>query len=55
LVVILYLGLAVTTVLILRNMSQRYRRHGDSDDDVPYGPSGPSQAAVDQAEDVVTA
>ena len=29
LVVILYLGLAVTTVLILRNMSQRYRRHGD--------------------------
>jgi cytochrome d ubiquinol oxidase subunit I len=55
LVVILYLGLAVTTVLILRNMSRRYRRHGDSDDDVPYGPSGPGQAGVEQVEEVVTA
>jgi cytochrome d ubiquinol oxidase subunit I len=55
LVVILYLGLAVTTVLILRNMSQRYRRHGDRDDDVPYGPSGPGQAGPEQAEDVVMA
>jgi cytochrome d ubiquinol oxidase subunit I len=54
LVVILYLGLAVTTVLILRNMSRRYRRHGDGDDDVPYGPSGPGQAGVEQAEEVVT-
>jgi cytochrome d ubiquinol oxidase subunit I len=55
LVVILYLALAVTTVLILRNMSRRYRRDGSSDDDVPYGPSGPSQAGVAQVEDVVTA
>jgi cytochrome d ubiquinol oxidase subunit I len=55
LVVILYLGLAVTTVLILRTMSRRYRRHGDGDDDVPYGPSGPGQAGVEQAEEVVTA
>jgi cytochrome d ubiquinol oxidase subunit I len=54
LVVILYLGLAVTTVLILRNMSRRYRRHGDGDDDVPYGPSGRGQAGVEQAEEVVT-
>jgi cytochrome d ubiquinol oxidase subunit I len=53
LVVALYLGLAVTTVLILRNMSRRYRLRagGDGgDDDVPYGPSGPNQASV--AEDV---
>jgi cytochrome d ubiquinol oxidase subunit I len=52
LVIVLYLGLAVTTVLILRNMSRRYRRHGDGDDDVPYGPSGPDQPRVEQAEDV---
>jgi cytochrome d ubiquinol oxidase subunit I len=54
LVVVLYLGLAVTTVLILRNMSRRYRRHGDGDDDVPYGPSGAGQAGVEQVEEVVT-
>jgi len=56
LVAVLYLGLAVTTVLILRNMSRRYRRGGGSDDDVPYGPAGPAQAAVgaEPTEDVVS-
>jgi cytochrome d ubiquinol oxidase subunit I len=55
LVALLYLGLGVTTVLILRNMSRRYRRGGGSDDDVPYGPSGPAQAALEAeaTEDVV--
>ena len=53
-VIALYLGLATTTILILRNMSRRFRRRdGGGDDDVPYGPSGPSQATVEQAEDVV--
>jgi len=42
-VAILYPALAVTTILILRNMSRRYRRNQQSDDLVPYGPSGPSQ------------
>jgi len=38
-VVILYLGLGVTTILVLRGMSRRYRTSGVSDDrDVPYGP-----------------
>jgi cytochrome d ubiquinol oxidase subunit I len=49
-VFVLYIGLAVTTVLILRNMSRRYRlREGGTggDDDVPYGPSGPNQANAD--------
>jgi cytochrome d ubiquinol oxidase subunit I len=43
----LYLGLAVTTVLILRAMSRRYRDRdlSDDDDDVPYGPSGPVPAS----------
>jgi cytochrome d ubiquinol oxidase subunit I len=54
LVIALYLGLAVTTILILRNMSRRFRRHDGSDDDVPYGPSGRGQASVEQPEDVVT-
>jgi cytochrome d ubiquinol oxidase subunit I len=52
LVIMLYLGLGVTTVLILRNMSRRYR--DGSDDDVPYGPSGPKQAEVELAKEPVT-
>ena len=39
-VVILYVGLGVTTILVLRAMSRRYRTAGVSDDrDVPYGPA----------------
>ncbi len=34
----LYLGLGVTTVLVLRKMSRRFREGEASDDDVPYGP-----------------
>ena len=39
-VVLLYIGLGVTTVLVLRGMSRRFRS-GDRFDDagVPYGPS----------------
>jgi cytochrome d ubiquinol oxidase subunit I len=41
-VVGIYAVLGVTTVLVLRNMSRRYRETQDVDDsDVPYGPSGP--------------
>jgi cytochrome d ubiquinol oxidase subunit I len=54
LVIALYLGLAVTTVLILRKMSKRFRSGDGSDDDVPYGPSGPNQASAEPAEDMVT-
>jgi cytochrome d ubiquinol oxidase subunit I len=55
-VLLLYPALGVTTILILRNMSRRYRRRdgSENDDDVPYGPSGPNQR-VEQAEDVVRA
>jgi cytochrome d ubiquinol oxidase subunit I len=47
-VVILYLGLGVTTVLVLRGMSRRYRRQDDEgesvdEEDVPYGPSRPAE------------
>jgi cytochrome d ubiquinol oxidase subunit I len=38
-VVLLYLGVGVTTVLVLRGMSRRYREQTSIDDsDVPYGP-----------------
>jgi len=37
-VTILYIGLAVTTVLILRKMSKRFRDHDVGEQDVPYGP-----------------
>jgi cytochrome bd ubiquinol oxidase subunit I len=39
-VAVLYIALGVTTVLVLRLMSRRFRDSDDSDDDdVPYGPS----------------
>ena len=47
-VVLLYVGLGVTTILVLRGMSRRYRRldddgHAGFDDaDSPYGPSEPA-------------
>jgi len=45
-VVLLYVGLGVTTVLVLRGMSRRYRRQdeegeGFEEDDAPYGPTRP--------------
>ena len=46
-VVLLYIAVGVTTILVLRGMSRRYREQAgeiggpDSDSDVPYGPSGP--------------
>ena len=53
LVVILYVGLAITTVLILRKMSRRYRRGARADHDVPYGPREPAPEAP--AREAVTA
>ena len=48
-VVALYLGLGVTTILILRGMSRRFRGDdGFNESDVPYGPS----EAIDEPEDV---
>jgi cytochrome bd ubiquinol oxidase subunit I len=43
LVVILYAALAVTTIVVLRRMSRRYRGEEDGvrDDDAPYGPPEP--------------
>ena len=45
-VVILYVGLGITTILVLRGMSRRFRsgdRSGEAD--VPYGPSEPTRPA----------
>jgi cytochrome bd ubiquinol oxidase subunit I len=46
-VVVLYAGLGVTTVLVLRGMSRRFRRQDEDGQsveevDVPYGPSQPA-------------
>ena len=46
-VVVLYLGLGVTTVLVLRGMSRRFRRQDESgeapeEEGVPYGPNPPA-------------
>src|SRR3954451_11817558 len=40
--VVLYLGLGVTTVLILRKMSRRFRARAAADEAVPSGPSRPA-------------
>jgi cytochrome bd ubiquinol oxidase subunit I len=53
-VVVLYLALAVTTILVLRAMSRRFRRTGGfTDHDTPYGPSAPAadSAAPDEKPD----
>jgi cytochrome d ubiquinol oxidase subunit I len=44
LVVLLYIALGITTIVVLRRMSRRYRDGEDGherDDDAPYGPSEP--------------
>src|SRR6185295_12245265 len=43
-VVALYIGLGVTTVLILRNLSRRFRRRAVAEHEVPYGPREPAVA-----------
>ena len=52
LVTVLYLALGVTTVLILRNMSRRFRTRGVAEQDVPYGPRGPVDKAAPSPEEV---
>jgi cytochrome d ubiquinol oxidase subunit I len=44
-VVLLYTGLGITTILILRKMSKRFRERDVAEHDVPYGPSGPDPGA----------
>jgi cytochrome bd ubiquinol oxidase subunit I len=45
-VIVLYLALAVTTIMVLRSMSRRFRRAGGFVDlDTPYGPSEKAEAA----------
>jgi cytochrome bd ubiquinol oxidase subunit I len=45
-VLVLYTGLAVATVFILRTMAHRWRAEGIGDEDVPYGPSEPPPPAA---------
>jgi cytochrome bd ubiquinol oxidase subunit I len=52
LVTVLYLALGVTTVLILRNMSRRFRERGVAEQDVPYGPRGPIDTESTSPEEV---
>lgn len=48
----LYLALGVTTVLVLRAMSRRFRRTaGFVDDDTPYGPTGDARRRTTQTGD----
>ena len=53
-VVLLYIGLGITTILVLRMMSRRFRQ-GDrlGDDAVPYGPSEPTSSGEPEGEQKV--
>jgi cytochrome d ubiquinol oxidase subunit I len=52
-VVAIYLTLATTLVLVLRNMSRRFRRQDELvDSDVPYGPREPSPEWTQEEEPV---
>jgi cytochrome d ubiquinol oxidase subunit I len=43
-IVVLYLALGITTILVLRGMSRRFRRAGGfTDHDAPYAPSAPPE------------
>ena len=43
-VVVLYLALGITTILVLRGMSRRFRRAGGfTEHDAPYAPSAPPE------------
>jgi cytochrome d ubiquinol oxidase subunit I len=46
-IAVLYTGLAVTTILILRKMSRRFRERDVDDHEVPYGPRGPDIGTPD--------
>jgi cytochrome d ubiquinol oxidase subunit I len=46
-IVVLYLALGITTILVLRGMSRRFRRAGGfTDHDAPYAPSSPPRPPV---------
>ena len=45
-VVILYIGLGVTAILVLRGMSRRYRSSEGDESPVPYGPTQPAKPAA---------
>jgi cytochrome d ubiquinol oxidase subunit I len=41
-IAVLYVGVAITTILILRSMSRRFRQGDEQDHDAPYGPRAPA-------------
>jgi cytochrome d ubiquinol oxidase subunit I len=50
----LYIGVAITTILILRSMSRRFRRGEEAESDAPYGPRPTLEVAPSIPEDVPT-
>ena len=47
-------ALGITTILVLRGMSRRFRRAGGfTDHDAPYAPSGPPEATSPKHEEAV--
>jgi cytochrome bd ubiquinol oxidase subunit I len=53
-VVVLYLAVGITTILVLRGMSRRFRRAGGFiDHDAPYAPSAPPEESSPTREEAV--
>jgi cytochrome d ubiquinol oxidase subunit I len=52
-IALVYLAVGITTVLVLRAMSRRFRRAGGFvDHDAPYAPSEPPTPSVPEQEEV---
>jgi cytochrome bd ubiquinol oxidase subunit I len=50
-VIVVYLALGVTTIMVLRGMSRRFRRAGGFvDSDTPYGPAAPAETPAETLE-----
>jgi cytochrome d ubiquinol oxidase subunit I len=53
-VVVVYVMLGITTVLVLRGMSRRFRRQAEFvEHDSPYGPSAPSSSAATARDELI--
>jgi cytochrome d ubiquinol oxidase subunit I len=57
-IVLLYAGLGITTILVLRGMARRYRETGEGpghfeESDAPYGPADPALGDASAAEEPV--
>jgi cytochrome d ubiquinol oxidase subunit I len=52
-VIIIYAGVGIAALLVLRSMRRRWEQHGDEEISVPYGPKEPGLKGSEQTEGMV--